>query len=84
MHDDEPLTEQEMEAESMISLMQEMKRMQVASKDNVLSDEDRRQKAEDMIMKIAAMMDLGDDDDGEEGDPEEWEKLKAASTQETK
>lgn len=69
-----------MEAESMISLMQEMKRMQVASKDKVLSDEDRRQKAEDMIMKIAAMMNLGDDEDCEEGDPEEWEKLKAASS----
>ena len=54
--------------------------MQVASKDKVLSDEDRRQKAEDMIMKIAAMMNLGDDEDCEEGDPEEWEKLKAASS----
>ena len=58
--------------------------MQLASKDKVLSDEDRRQKAGDMIMKIAAMMDLDDDEDGEEGDPEEWEKLKAASSQETK
>ena len=30
-------------------------------------------------MKLAAMMDLGEDDD-DEGDDEPWEQMKAAST----
>lgn len=34
------------------------------------SDEDRKKNAEAMIMKIAAMMDLGDEEDDEEGEPD--------------
>ena len=49
----------------------------MVSKDKEVSDEVRRKNAEDMILKIAAMMDLGDEDDDEEdGDDEIWEKLK--------
>jgi len=33
-----------------------------------------------MILKIAAMMDMDDEDDGEEGNAQEWETLKAAAT----
>ena len=40
--DDEDLNEQERQAESMIGLMQEIKRVQVASKDEGLSDAERR------------------------------------------
>ena len=59
----------------MIGLMQEIKRVQVASKDEGVSDAERRQRAEDMIMKIAQMMDLGDDDDsdGADGGEELWQ-----------
>ena len=63
----------------MITMMQEIKNMQTAFKDPSgaqVSDEERRKRAEDMILKIAAMMDLGED--GEDDDPEddEWENLK--------
>ena len=69
--DDEPLDPMEQETESLIRLMQEIKQFQVASKDvapGEISDEERRQKAEAMIMKIAAMMNLGEDQEsyGEE------------------
>ena len=70
--DDEPLTEMEQDTESMISLMKEIKNMQASSKDpsaGPVGDEERRQRAEDMIMKIAAMMDLGED--GEDDDQED-------------
>lgn len=71
----------EQDAESMIALMQEIKNMQTASKDasgGPISDEERRKRAEDMILKIAAMMDLGEDgeDDDDRGNDEEWENLK--------
>ena len=40
-----------------------------------ISDEERRKRAEDMIMKIAGMMDLGDESYGDEdgGDNDVWE-----------
>ena len=46
--------------------------------DNGLPDDDRRKRASDMILKIAAMMDFGDESDGEGQDPDgaEWERLK--------
>ena len=40
-----------------------------------VSDEERRKRAEDMIMKLASMMDLGEDSYGE-GDEDEWENMK--------
>ena len=78
-HDDEPLTDMEQETESMITMMQEIKNIQEAFKDPTgaqQSDEDRRKRAEDMIMKIAAMMDLGDDGEDDDPDDDEWENLK--------
>ena len=44
----------------MISLMSEMRNMQMMSKN--LTDEQRRKNAEEMMMKLAAMMDIGDSD----------------------
>ena len=41
-----------------------------------VSDEERRKRAEDMIMKIAAMMDLGEDGEDDDPDDDEWENLK--------
>lgn len=79
--DEDPMSTTEHDVESMITLMQEMRNMQMQSKDmvdNGMSDEDRRKRASEMILKIAAMMDLGDEDDGEGDDPDgaEWERLK--------
>ena len=79
LHDDEPLTDMEQETESMITMMQEIKNIQEAFKDPSgaqVSDEERRKRAEDMIMKIAAMMDLGDDGEDDDPDDDEWENLK--------
>lgn len=57
------LTQEEKDAESMISLMNEMRNMQLRNKnDSSLTDEQRRKNAEDMMLKIAAMMDFGEDD----------------------
>lgn len=54
--------------------------MQMATKDpqaQPVSDEERRKRAEEMIMKFAQMMDLGEDDESYgEGDAEEWENMK--------
>lgn len=55
------LTKDEQDSESMISLMTEMRDLQLNSKN--LSDEQRRKGAEDMMMKLAAMMEMGDSDD---------------------
>jgi len=54
------LTKDEEETESMISLMTEMRNMQMMSKN--LTDEQRRKNAEEMMMKLAAMIDIGDSD----------------------
>ena len=65
--EESPLTHEEKEAESMISLMNEMRNMQLRNKnDSSLTDEQRRKNAEDMMLKIAAMMGMGDEDYGEE------------------
>jgi hypothetical protein len=61
------LTQEEKEAESMISLMNEMRNMQLRNKnDPSLTDEQRRKNAEDMMLKIAALMDFGDESYGDE------------------
>ena len=80
--DDMQMSAMERETETMLGLMQEIKNMQMASKDPgaaPISDEERRKRAEDMIMKIAGMMDLGDESYGDEdgGDNDEWEQLKS-------
>lgn len=55
--------EDEAEAENMIKLMDEIK---YARENNEgLEDEDRRANAEAIMMKLAKMMDLGDDYDDE-------------------
>ena len=84
MDDGPPLTAEEMETESMIAMMHEIKQMQLANKDganNNISDEERRKKAEDMIMKIASMMNLGDYDDEEDNvdDDEKWQNMNEAA-----
>lgn len=69
--EESPLSSEEKEAESMISLMNEMRNMQLRNKnDPSLTDEQRRKNAEDMMLRLAAMMDIGDDSYDDEGTQE--------------
>ena len=57
--------------------------MQVLSKEapGQMTDDERRKKAEDMIMKIAAMMDLGDEDDYGEEDGDDGQSNPTSSAE---
>ena len=75
---EKPLTKEEQESESLISLMSEIKAIQETNKD--LPDEQRRQNAEQMMIKLASAMGLGDDYDPEdEDDDDKWTELVGAS-----
>jgi hypothetical protein len=58
---EDPLEQEDLEAENMLKLMDEIK----YARDNNqgLNDEDRRTNAEAIMMKLATMMDLDDYDD---------------------
>lgn len=70
------MSKEEQEAESMISLMNEMRAMQLRNKnDPNMTDEQRRKGAEEMMKRIAAVMNIGDDSYGEDdGYPESDEE----------
>ena len=64
---EETLSKEEQEAESMISLINEMRALQMRNKnDSSLTDEQRRKGAEDMMKRLAAVMNVGDDSYGED------------------
>ena len=66
---DDPIDAAEEEAESMLKLMEDIKNVREQNKH--LGDEERRQNAENIMMKLAAMMDLGSDGEEEYGEQED-------------
>ena len=71
---EEPLTKEEQEVDSLMALMSEIKQMQEKhqGKDGPkVSDQERRKNAEEMINKLSKMMDIGVDEDydSQEADP---------------
>eukprot|EP00347_Sterkiella_histriomuscorum_P011757 403371216 len=78
--DDYEMTKEELEAESMMMLMQQFKNMKETT--GGLNDEERRKQAEDMILKLAKYMQLEDDEeedvfdgDEDEDDMEGYQKM---------
>eukprot|EP00347_Sterkiella_histriomuscorum_P016644 403352399 len=69
--DDYEMTKEELEAESMMMLMQQFKNMKETT--GGLNDEERRKQAEDMILKLAKYMQLEDDEEEDVFDGEEDE-----------
>ena len=65
---EEMISKEEAEAESMIGLMEEIRNAKDINP--TLNDEERRQNAERIMMKLASMMDLGSDDEDLYGDEE--------------
>jgi hypothetical protein len=58
--------EAEEEVESLVNLMQEMKRVQEMNKNTAgLTDEQRRKNAEEMMLKFSKIMGIGEDDEDE-------------------
>lgn len=51
------------ESDNMFALIEQIKNVKESNKN--LTDEDRRKNAENIMMKLAAMMDLGSDDEDE-------------------
>jgi len=66
---EDPVDAVEEEAESMLKLVEEIKNVRETNKH--LNDEERRQNAENIMMKLAAMMDLGSDGEEEYGEQED-------------
>lgn len=73
---EDAIEQEEAEAESMLKLMEEIQNVRETNKH--LNDEERRQNAEKIMMKLAAMMQLGGESDGEDdyGDQEGFEDIK--------
>lgn len=54
----------ELQVESLVNLMQEMKRVQETNKNQTsLTDEQRRKNAEEMMLKFSKIMGIGEDED---------------------
>lgn len=67
--EEQTLSKDEQDAESMISLMSEMRNLQMRNKANPgISDEQRHKDAEAMMHKLAAMMGMDGDEYDSEGD----------------
>lgn len=56
--------EAELQVESLVNLMQEMKRVQETNKNQIgLTDEQRRKNAEEIMLKFSKIMGIGEDED---------------------
>ena len=73
---EDAIEQEEAEAESMLKLMEEIQNVRETNKH--LNDEERRQNAEKIMFKLAAMMQLGDEGEDEDdyGDQEGFEDIK--------
>jgi len=63
---EDPIASEEVEVESMLKLMEEIQNVRETNKH--LGDAERRQNAEKIMLKLAAMMDLGSDAEEDYGE----------------